>query len=183
MQAKHIPNALTIMRIILVFPTGWCIMHGYFYWALTLFFVAGVSDLADGYLARTYGWVTELGGLLDPMADKVLMTVCYFAMAWQGLIPWWLFYVVVGRDLIIVSGALAYQMLTQSLKMEPLLISKLNTALQILLILFMLWQAVFNWFPEFFNVLFILSVLFTSISSGAFYVFEWAKRAKLYKNS
>lgn len=181
MQAKHIPNALTVLRMILVFPTGWCIMQGHFYCALALFFIAGVSDLADGYLARAYDWVSELGGLLDPMADKVLMTVCYFSMAWQGLIPWWLFYVVVGRDLIIVGGALAYQFVTHSLEMEPLYISKLNTALQIFLILFLLWQAVFHWFPEVFDTLLIYAVLITSLASGVSYVFEWAKRTRLYK--
>ena len=178
MQAKDIPNALTVLRIFLVFPTGWFIMQGDFRWALGLFFIAGVSDLADGYLARRFNWVSKLGGLLDPAADKVLMTVCYFAMAWQGLVPWWLFYVVVARDVIIVLGALAYQLLTRSLTMEPLFISKFNTALQLMLLTFLLWEAVFDWFPAVFDTLLIYAVLLTSLASGAAYVFEWAKRAR-----
>lgn len=180
-QKRDIPNLLTLLRIVLVFPTGWCIMQGWFYWALALFFLAGVTDLADGYLARTYNWVTELGGILDPAADKVLMTVSYFAMAWQGLIPWWLFYVVVGRDIIIVGGALAYQLVTRSLTMEPLFISKLNTAAQILLILYMLWQSVFHWFPDWMNWLAIYGVLLTSLASGVMYVFEWGKRTQMFR--
>lgn len=180
-QKSDIPNILTILRIILVFPTGWCIMQGWFIWALTLFFFAGVSDLADGYLARTYGWVSRLGSILDPAADKVLMTVSYFAMAWQELIPWWLFYVVVGRDILIVAGALAYQMVTRSLTMEPLLISKLNTAAQMMLILYMLWQSVFLWFPDWMTTMAIYGVLLTSLASGIMYVAEWAKRTGRFR--
>lgn len=182
-QKSDIPNLLTLMRIILVFPTGWCIMQGWFVWALFLFFIAGVSDLVDGYLARTYDWVSELGGILDPMADKVLMTVCYFAMAWQELIPWWLFYIVVGRDLLIVVGAVVYQMVTKSLKMEPLLISKLNTAAQMLLIIYMLWQAVFLWFPHWMDDLAVYGVLLSSLASGVMYVMEWSRRTRVYRQN
>ncbi|MGV6860113.1 MAG: CDP-alcohol phosphatidyltransferase family protein, partial [bacterium] len=156
------------MRIILVFPVGWCIIQERYVLALILFFVAGISDLLDGFLARHFNWVSRLGGFLDPAADKVLMTVAYYAMAEQGMIPYWLFYVVVGRDLLIVTGALAYKLVTHALEMEPLMISKINTGMQITFILFMLVQAVFDPFPGWTVTAFIYLILCCTLLSGVF---------------
>ena len=71
--------------------------------ALVLFFVAGVSDGLDGFLAKHYDWTSRLGALLDPLADKALLVTCYAALAWVGLLPLWLLVLVVLRDLVIVA--------------------------------------------------------------------------------
>ncbi len=182
-EARHIPNILTVLRIILVFPVGWCIVQEQYEMALFLFFVAGFSDLLDGFLARHYDWVSRLGSFLDPAADKVLMTVAYFSMAEQGMIPRWLFYVVVGRDVLIVSGALAYKLVTDALEMQPLMISKINTGMQITFILFMLLQAVFGMFPTWSVTAFIYLVLCCTLLSGIFYVVEWANKTRFYRKA
>ena len=73
MQASDIPNLITAGRILLVPPIAWALVQQHFLLALILFFIAGVSDAADGFLAKYYGWTSHLGALLDPLADKSLL--------------------------------------------------------------------------------------------------------------
>ena len=95
MRASDIPNLITAGRILLVPPIAWALVQQRFLLALILFFIAGVSDAADGFLAKYYGWTSRLGALLDPLADKSLLVTSYAALAWIGLLPLWLLVLVV----------------------------------------------------------------------------------------
>ena len=122
MRASDIPNLITAGRILLVPPIAWALVQQHFLLALVLFFIAGVSDAADGFLAKYYGWTSRLGALLDPLADKSLLVTSYAALAWIGLLPLWLLVLVVVRDVVIVSGAVVYNFHVERLEADPTVI-------------------------------------------------------------
>lgn len=177
---KFIPNLISSLRILLVIPTVYLLLNHQYSYALLLFFVAGLSDGLDGFLARRFGWITRLGSFLDPMGDKLLMTASYFMLGWLGQLPVWLVAIVIGRDLVIVVGALAYRLLVQDISMSPLLISKANTVAQIFLVLLMLFKLsglpmsdVPDWLTQ--GTMYL--VMLTSLLSGLAYILIWSKRA------
>ena len=178
MSLSWIPNAISILRIFLIVPTLWMIAAGEFGWALALFLIAGFSDGLDGYLAVRFEWQSRLGALLDPAADKLLITGMFIALAWMGEIPVWLAVIVIGRDVVIVAGALAYNYLVKPVPGEPTRISKLNTALQMLFVLFVLSRAGFGWPDKITITLLGAAILVTVVISGVDYVWSWSRRAK-----
>jgi cardiolipin synthase len=178
MSLSWLPNAISLLRIALIAPTLFLIVKGDFGWALALFFVAGFSDGLDGYLAVRYDWATRLGALLDPEADKLLMTGLFVTLAWTGDIPLWLAVIVIARDVIIVAGALAYNYFIKPVPGEPTHISKLNTALQMLFVLFVLSRAGFGWPDPITTTLLGAAVLVTVVISGVDYVLSWTRRAR-----
>ena len=109
LKLSDIPNAICVLRMILVVPTVWALLNARFGVALLLVFVAGFSDALDGYLAKRFDWRSRLGGLLDPLADKLLLISLFVVLAVLGLIPVWLAGVVIGRDLVIVTGGVDLQ--------------------------------------------------------------------------
>jgi len=178
MSLRWIPNAISVLRILLIAPTLWLIVDGEFGWALALFFLAGFSDGLDGFLAVRFGWQSRLGGLLDPAADKLLITGMFITLAWIGEIPAWLAVIVILRDLVIVAGALAYNYLVKPVPGEPTRISKLNTALQMLFVLFVLSRAGFGWPDQIAITVLGAAILVTVVISGVDYVLSWSKRAR-----
>lgn len=172
---RNLPNFITICRILLVGPTVWAILRQRFDLALALFFVAGVSDGIDGFLAKHFGWTSRLGSLLDPLADKLLMVSSYAACAWTGLLPVWLAALVVGRDVLILAGATAYYFLLHPFEGQPSWISKLNTLLQILLLLAVLWHHGLRPLPVSLTHALIYAVAATTIVSGLHYLWSWGR--------
>ncbi len=178
MSLRWLPNAISLLRIALVVPILLFIIEGRFGWALALFFVAGFSDGVDGYLAKRYNWHTRLGALLDPVADKLLVAGTFITLAYAGLLPVWLAAVVVARDVIIIGGATAYNFLVKPVEGEPTRISKLNTVLELLLLLFVLSRAGFGW-PDAITITILgAAVLVTVVISGVDYVWSWSRRAR-----
>lgn len=185
---KYLPNIISILRILLVVPTVNYLWHNEFGKALILFFIAGLSDGLDGFLARRFGWLTRLGSVLDPLGDKLLMTAIYFTLGLMERLPVWLVVLVIGRDLVIVLGAMAYRLLIKDITMHPLLISKINTGAQILLVLAVMVSRLsiplITDFPGTAEKLAVLItvliyfVTFTTIASGVSYVLIWSKRAR-----
>ena len=104
----NIPNALTLARIILVPLIVWLIISHEMATAFVLFLLAGLSDAVDGYLAKRFGWQTELGTYLDPIADKALLVSIYVTLGFTNHLPVWLVIAVVSRDILIV-GASSYR--------------------------------------------------------------------------
>lgn len=145
MSLRWLPNAISFFRIALIAPVVLFIGSGRYMEALILFVVAGLSDGLDGLLARRFDWHTRLGALLDPIADKFLTAATFLTLAYTGQIPVWLAAVVVVRDLVIIGGATAYNYLIAPVEGEPTLISKINTALEILFVVTVLSQAAFGW--------------------------------------
>jgi len=129
----NIPNSLTLVRIVLVPLLVWLIIDHEMTAAFLLFLLAGFSDAADGYIAKRYGWRSELGAYLDPIADKALLVSIYVTLGLAGHLPVWLVIAVVSRDILIVGAVVLSWMLSRPLTMHPLLISKVNTFAQIVL--------------------------------------------------
>jgi cardiolipin synthase len=178
MSLNWLPNAISILRIALVAPILMLILKGNFGWALALFWLAGFSDGVDGYLAKRFDWHTRLGALLDPVADKLLVAGLFLTLAYTGDIPVWLAAAVILRDVVIVAGATAYNFLVRPLQGEPTRVSKLNTALQLLFLLFVISRAGFGWPEEISITVLGASVLITVVISGVDYVWSWSRRAR-----
>lgn len=178
MSLSWLPNAISMMRITLVAPILILIFNGNYSLALVLFVVAGFSDGFDGYLARRYGWHTRLGALLDPVADKLLVSGLFITLAVTGSIPVWLAVVVLVRDLVIVAGALAYQFIVGPVEGEPTRVSKLNTALQLLFLFFVIARGGHDWPQEITLTILGAAVFVTVVISGIDYVLSWSARAR-----
>jgi len=103
---RHIPNGITALRILLVVPIALALLHGELITTIALFGAAAVSDAADGFLAKRFGWQSEVGSVLDPAADRLYIAATIVALAVRGIIPWWLVAVLALRELT-VGGALA----------------------------------------------------------------------------
>jgi cardiolipin synthase len=181
MQLRWLPNAISLLRIVLIAPILYYIVGARYDLALALFFIAGFSDGLDGYLAKTFNWHTRLGALLDPIADKLLVAGAFVTLASQGLLPVWLATLVVLRDVVIIGGAMAYNFLIRPVQGEPTKISKLNTMFELLLVLSVLGRAGYGWPDEITIVVLGAAVLVTVVISGTDYVWSWTQRARRSK--
>ena len=101
---RHLPNIICLARIALVWPLILSLQAGDFDRTLWVFLIAAFSDGLDGYLAKRFGWTSELGKFLDPVADKLLLVSLYLLTTWLGLVPPWLTFLAVTRDVMIGSG-------------------------------------------------------------------------------
>ena len=178
MQARQIPNLISILRILLVPPVVALLWQGRYDWALALFLIAGVSDGIDGYLARHYRWTSRLGAILDPLADKLLMVSTYLVLGWLDDLAGWLVGLVIWRDVVIVAGTLLYRWRVGPVAFEPLMISKINTVCQIALVVVTLLRLSGLESMVWLQGLLIAVVTVTTLASGLAYVFIWSHRAR-----
>lgn len=130
----NIPNFITLGRVILVPVVFWLLISDRLQAAFFMFVIAGLSDAVDGYLAKRYGWVTELGTYLDPIADKLMIVSLFIALGISGKLPSWLVIAVVSRDILIVIGVMLTWLMGDPVQIKPLAVSKANTLAQILLV-------------------------------------------------
>ena len=179
MRLRHrdLPNLISLLRLLAVIPILYLLLEREFGWALLLFAAAGLSDGLDGFLAKHYGWESHLGGVLDPLADKVLLVACFLVLGALVLIPAWLVAAVVFRDLLIVGGALLYNYRVETVEMAPTWASKLNTVLQILLVVLVITDAGSLSLPGWIIRVLIWACLTTVIVSGIQYVWIWSRKA------
>lgn len=178
MSLSWLPNAISIMRICLILPILVLFVNEEFGWALGLFLIAGLSDGVDGYLAKKYHWDTRLGAFLDPAGDKLLVAWSYGTLAYLGHIPVWLAFIVIFRDVVIVAGSFMYHYLVRRLEGEPTRISKLNTALEFVFLIFVMSKAGFGWPDDITITVLGASVLVTVVISGYDYVWNWIRSAR-----
>ncbi len=173
---QHLPNLISGLRLLLVLPVFWLIGEHEYAKALLLAAIAGASDALDGFLAKRFGWQSRLGGLLDPLADKMLLLACFSALTLVDALPLWLLLLVVGRDVLIVAGAVAYHNLIGAFDAQPSRLSKLTTVVQILCVLGELLRLA--WWPGLpgRDAMLVLTALAT-VSSGLHYVAAWSTRA------
>jgi len=174
---RQLPNLISLLRILLVVPLAWLILREEYRGALWVFAVAALSDGLDGFLARRFGWMSRLGSILDPMGDKALLATSFFLLGWQGAIPWWLTLLVLGRDLVIVTGAVAFHFLVGRYDMAPSLASKLNTGAQLILVLLVVASLALGGVAEWAVRAMTTVVTITTLMSGAEYVWIWGGRA------
>lgn len=177
MDRRDIPNLISIMRIFLSIPIVWMLFEQRFDLALVLFAIAGISDGLDGYLAKRNNWQSQLGGLLDPLADKVLLVSSFLSLGLLSLIPLWLVMLVILRDLVIVTGALVYNFRIKELEAAPSIISKINTFAQIVLVLAVVLDMGLIELPVLVIDGLIWLVVITTVVSGVNYVWVWSRRA------
>mgnify|MGYP000983179069 FL=1 len=177
MSLRDIPNLISILRILLVIPVVWALVDEHFALALILSAVAGISDGIDGFLAKHFHWQFGLGSILDPIADKLLLVASLATLAWMDLLPLWLLWLVLARDVIIVSGGLAYHYFIGEFELLPVWSSKLNTALQIILVLLVIISQ--QWFAELTLLISIgvWAVVVSVIFSGLEYILTWGNKA------
>ena len=170
--------AITLLRFLLAPLLVWLLYSGAYIASLCIFLVGSISDALDGYIARRFNQKTALGALLDPLADKLLIACGILMLVWLHHFPLWLMVVILLRDFIIMAGALAYRHVTGRLEMAPLMISKINTALQFILVLSILAEAGGqHWLAPGLSPL-IWLVLASTLASGSQYVWEWSRRAR-----
>lgn len=173
MLHPQIPNSITVGRLILVPMLIFLLMRGEYGWGLLAFTVAGLSDGLDGYLARRFKLESNLGGFLDPIADKVLMVSVYVTLALLGHLPVWLTFLVVARDFLIIGFIMVLVSLGDDIKPAPSIYSKINTTVQVLLVVAVLANKAFALSFDMAIDLLVYSVLVTTIISGANYYWIW----------
>jgi cardiolipin synthase len=174
---RYLPNSLTFLRLLLALPLGWLILREQYTWALATGVLAGLSDALDGFAARRLDALSRLGAMLDPIADKVLITVTFVCLAAVELAPWYLAVAVIARDLVIVIGAACYYHFIGPFEFAASGLSKSNMVIQIsYCVLVLLSQVVANIPPEL--ILFGSAVvLFLAAASGVDYVMSWTIKA------
>jgi cardiolipin synthase len=178
MILHYIPNALTLLRLILIAPfIRYLYRHEYLH-AFYLFILAGLTDGLDGFLARSFNWQSFFGSFVDPLADKLLIASSFISLALIGILPWWLVVLVFMRDLTISLGVIAwYRFIGPKLDFQPTLLSKINTALQLTLVTTCLFElAYFEFPPKLLQVLICLTA-FTTLITYIDYIWTWGRKA------
>jgi cardiolipin synthase (CMP-forming) len=174
---RHLPNLISLLRIFLVWPIVMSLAQGAYERTLVLLFIAAFSDALDGFLAKRFHWTSELGKILDPMGDKLLLVAMFLVATWYGLIPWWLTWAAVSRDVLIGSGAMAYRIGWGPLNGRPMISSKLNTLLQLMYLLAVVAHAAYGLPSQGWVDALIPPMCITLALSGFLYVQEFTHRA------
>ncbi|MEK9848631.1 MAG: CDP-alcohol phosphatidyltransferase family protein [Rhodospirillaceae bacterium] len=165
----NLPNIISLARLFSVPVLVWLILTHRFDAAFWLFMAAGISDALDGFIAKHWKKSSKLGMYLDPLADKALLMGVYITLGAIDQIPLWLAILVVFRDLLIIGGVLLLHVSKAEVKLRTLIISKFNTALQILLIIFVLAELSFqHGLDEVKQVAIYLIAISTILSGGAY---------------
>jgi cardiolipin synthase len=177
MKVATIPNLICVLRIALTVPIVMLLVEGRYGLTLVLFAIAAVSDVLDGFLAKTFGWTSELGKLLDPLADKLLLVSVFITLACIDLVPDWLAAIAVTRDFVIGIGAGVYKWLFGPIEGRPTVPSKLNTLMQLAYVIAVVWQASFPAFPGWAVLSLGALMLVTTVVSGFDYVAIYTRKA------
>ncbi len=172
----NLPNLITFGRLLTVPVAVYLLMQSAYLSAFLLFLLAGVSDALDGYLAKRLNQTTELGAILDPLADKALLVGVYVTLGLQENLPHWLVVLVVFRDLLIIGGVIILFLVRLEVKMRPLIVSKVNTAAQIGLAALVLAGLGLELEIGGLVDVMIYTVLGTTVISGASYIVSWTRQ-------
>ncbi|MFZ5912598.1 MAG: CDP-alcohol phosphatidyltransferase family protein [Pseudomonadota bacterium] len=183
----NLANFVSLLRLLLTPAVIWLLLEERPVAALGLFLFAGLTDALDGMIAKRFGQVTELGAYLDPVADKVLLASTFITLGVLQELPLWLVLLAVSRDAMIVGGVLLSYTMNYPVVMNPLMISKLNTVAQIVLVALVLGRMGFmsgsqNWLAEVTTYLVWLTAASTAASGGA-YILQWSKIISARVNS
>ena len=171
----NIPNLITLGRILLVPVIIWAITSGQMAAAFVLFVIAGVSDAVDGFLAKRFHMQSEMGALLDPLADKALLVSIYVALGISADLPRWLVILVVSRDVIIIGAVIVSWLLDRPIPMKPLMISKINTLVQVTYAALALATLGFGLVLAPLDTILKVVVTLTTLASVSAYLVEWVR--------
>lgn len=175
------PNLLTFLRMALIPVFASLIFYGYSTWGLIVFLIAGISDGVDGFVARRFNQQTSLGTIIDPIADKLLMTTAFIVLTMKGVlpdvrhlpVPFWVTAAVIGRDVLILTVAAAINVMTGFKGFKPSWLGKLSTLVQVVAVALILVAAVFDFSFYLPTVYFVVVVL--AFASGLHYIFHVGK--------
>jgi cardiolipin synthase len=170
-----IPNLITIARLVLVPLIVWFIISGQAVASFAVFLAAGISDAVDGFLARQFNLRSTLGSYLDPLADKALLVSIYISLAVLAELPLWVVILVVSRDLFIIGGVVLSWMLGQPVEMRPLIISKINTVVQIVLAAVILGDLALPLDLSGVRTILVYLVGILTIASASVYLVDWIR--------
>jgi cardiolipin synthase len=171
----NIPNIITLGRILAVPFIVWAIASNQMEIAFVIFIVAGVSDAVDGFLAKRFNMSSELGALLDPVADKALLVSIYMALGIWGAIPRWIVILVVSRDIMIIGAVIVSWLFGKPIPMKPLMVSKLNTVAQVGFAALVLASLGFGFDSAPYDLVLMALVTIFTLLSVSFYLVEWAR--------
>ncbi|MBL8183497.1 MAG: CDP-alcohol phosphatidyltransferase family protein [Blastocatellia bacterium] len=179
-----IPNLLTFLRMALIPVFASLLFYGNSNWALLVFVIAGVSDGIDGFVARRFKQESELGTILDPIADKLLMTTAFIVLSLPGVlepvrflpVPFWVTAAVIGRDVLIITIAAAINVITGFRGFKPSWLGKLSTFVQVVAVTLILIAAVTGY--TFYLPTVYLFVVLLAVISGIHYIFQVARLMK-----
>jgi cardiolipin synthase len=175
-----IPNLLSIIRIGLVYPILNNIYLSNFELSIIFFIIAAITDALDGFLARKMNWQTYLGTLLDPVADKLLLSGTIFILWLNQLIPFYIFVIFISRDVAILLGAAIQMTLNESDTPLPNLLGKLTTSLQVIYIATIFLKEIFN--IKFSLYVLDIFIIFITLLSLIVYAYNWYKDIKVFHN-
>jgi cardiolipin synthase (CMP-forming) len=170
-----IPNIITLGRIMLVPIIVWAIVSSQMEVAFAVFLVAGISDAVDGFLAKRFNMASELGALLDPLADKALLVSIYLALGIWGDIPRWIVILVVSRDIMIVAAVIVSWLFDKPVEMKPSMVSKLNTTVQVAYAALVLASLAFGFKLGPYDIILMGLVTVFTLSSVSLYLVEWLR--------
>ena len=173
--AVNLPNLITLARLVSVPVAIWLVLGGMYAAAFWIFVAAGLSDAIDGYIAKRFDLRTPLGAVLDPAADKALLTGLYVTLFLAGHLPGWLVSLVVLRDGLIVLGYLALRTRVKPNDLGPLFISKVNTLMQIALVGCVLARLGAGIEAGWETLLLISAAAATTVLSGLSYLVRWGR--------
>jgi len=181
---SFVPNLITLGRLILVPVIIYLIGNQAFEAAFWVFVAAGISDGVDGFIAKRFGYTTTLGAYLDPVADKALLVSIFVTLGMQDLIPNWLVILVVSRDVLIVGAVLISWLIGFAVTMRPLMVSKINTTLQIAYAAAVLAVLGFHLEAMFAAALVMGTYLtgLTTVVSGASYLVDWVRDVSAWED-
>jgi len=165
-----LPNALTLIRILLIPVFVIFLISKSFQNALITFVIAGITDGLDGFIAKIWHQRTELGSYLDPIADKLLLASAFITLAILRIIPSWLTVIVMSRDILIALGFWVLTMTNHKPTLKPRYTSKITTVFQILTVTWAL-ISVLQWRAEFLFPIFLRLTAFFTILSGVHYIY------------
>lgn len=175
------PNLLTFLRMALIPVFASLLFYGYSGWGTIVFLIAGISDGVDGFIARRFNQQTNLGTIIDPIADKLLMTTAFIVLTMKGVlpevrhlpVPFWVTAAVIGRDVLILSVAAAIHVMTGFKGFKPSLLGKLSTLVQVVAVGLILIAGVAG-YSFYLPTLYFLVVLL-AFASGFHYIFHVGK--------
>ena len=174
---NHLANGISIIRLAVAPLVVWLLLRGYDAAGLAVFIIAALSDVVDGFLARHVAGVSQIGAILDSVADKVMIVGVYVTLGFLSLLPEWLVFLVVLRDLIIVGGAaVTFFFWRRLFPIQPMIFGKINTVAQIFLAVTVMAGLAMGYSWQAATDLLIVAVAVTTTLSGLLYLGRWFGR-------
>lgn len=174
---EHVPNLISLLRLLMVPLVVYLVLDERMIAGFWVFVAAGVSDAVDGFIAKRFNVASLLGRYLDPLADKALLVALFILGGYMDFLPDWLVILVVFRDVMIIGGAILFHTLDRPPTMPPLVVSKLNTALQIVLVAAALAFRGYDLDLALLQSVLEYAVAATTLASGGAYLVKWSRLA------